>query len=107
MLCVVAGIYHFISIRKKEDKMAASNQVSVKNSTDDPFYKLLKLYNTANEKILKNNTSDIVPKFQVKVTGTLQGQICDMPILPTPPLVILVLEIFIGMYSLSILECLF
>jgi len=86
--------------------MAASNQLSVKNPTDDPFYKLLKLYNTANEKILKNNTSDIVPKFQVKVTGTLQGQITDMP-MPTPPLVILVLEIFIGMYSLSILECTF
>ena len=66
-------------------KMASSGDVAILNTVHTPFGKIHKLYRTANQKIVKNDVTEIKidpPEVQVRVRVTAEYQMIDSP----PPL---------------------
>ena len=66
--------------------MASSGDVAVINSVENPFDRIRKLYRTANQKIVKNDVTEIridPPEVQVTVTAEYE-MINSPPPLPAP-----------------------
>ena len=69
--------------------MASSGDVAVINSVENPFDRIHKLYKTANQKIVKNDVTEIKiePPEQIQVRVRIEGQlemIQSPPPLPAP-----------------------